>query len=196
MADSLDKLTIRGFKSIRALEEFELKDLNVLIGGNGAGKSNLVDFFRLLRKIIDGNIKKIICFIAFLCLPLSALALEPAPGVKVTQVLKTTTSWDDKPIVYPEGKAEVTGLLVEVEPGAETGWHLHQVPSFAMVLEGTLEVRLKDGQVKRLQAGEALAEVVNTLHNDRNVGDIPVKIVVFYVGAVGEILTIKEGLNR
>lgn len=56
MADSLEKLTIRGFRSIRSLEDFELKDLNVFIGGNGAGKSNLVEFFRMLRKIIDGNL--------------------------------------------------------------------------------------------------------------------------------------------
>lgn len=60
MADSLDKLTIRGFKSIRALEDFELKALNVFIGGNGAGKSNLIEFFRLLRKIIDGNLNEYI----------------------------------------------------------------------------------------------------------------------------------------
>jgi predicted ATPase len=60
MSDSLDKLTIRGFKSIQALEGFELKNLNVFIGGNGAGKSNLVDFFRLLRKIIDGNLNEYI----------------------------------------------------------------------------------------------------------------------------------------
>lgn len=37
------------------MEKFELKSLNVFIGGNGAGKSNLIEFFRLLRKIIDGN---------------------------------------------------------------------------------------------------------------------------------------------
>jgi predicted ATPase len=56
MADSLRKLTILGFKSIKALEDFELSPLNVFIGGNGAGKSNLVDFFRLLRAIINGNL--------------------------------------------------------------------------------------------------------------------------------------------
>jgi len=53
MAQALDKLTIRGFKSIRSLEDFELCNLNVLIGGNGTGKSNLVDFFRLLRAMME-----------------------------------------------------------------------------------------------------------------------------------------------
>ncbi len=53
MPQALDRLTIKGFKSIRSLEDFELRDLNVLIGGNGAGKSNLVDFFRLLRAMME-----------------------------------------------------------------------------------------------------------------------------------------------
>jgi predicted ATPase len=60
MADPLRKLTILGFKSIKALEDFELSDLNVFIGGNGAGKSNLIDFFRLLREIIDGKLNEYI----------------------------------------------------------------------------------------------------------------------------------------
>jgi predicted ATPase len=49
MSDTIKKLTIEGFKSIRKLEDFELGSLNVLIGANGAGKSNFVGFFRLLH---------------------------------------------------------------------------------------------------------------------------------------------------
>ena len=48
MAHPLDELTIRGFKSIASLEKFQLRNLNVLIGGNGSGKSNFVEFFRML----------------------------------------------------------------------------------------------------------------------------------------------------
>ena len=53
MPQALDKLTIKGFKSIRTLENFELTNLNVLIGGNGAGKSNFIDFFRMLRAMME-----------------------------------------------------------------------------------------------------------------------------------------------
>jgi len=53
MTQALDKLTIKGFKSIRTLEDFELTNLNVLIGGNGAGKSNFIDFFRMLRAMME-----------------------------------------------------------------------------------------------------------------------------------------------
>ena len=56
MNDPLNKLTIRGFKSICNLENFALESLNVLIGANGAGKSNLIAFFRLLQAIINGNL--------------------------------------------------------------------------------------------------------------------------------------------
>lgn len=48
MAVRLKKLTLRGFRSIRELEDFEPGPINVMIGANGAGKSNLISFFRLL----------------------------------------------------------------------------------------------------------------------------------------------------
>ena len=57
MADTIKKLTIEGFKSIRKLEDFELGGLNVLIGANGAGKSNFVSFFRLLRDLIQQRLQ-------------------------------------------------------------------------------------------------------------------------------------------
>ena len=44
----LTQLSVSGFKSIRELRDFELGDLNILIGANGAGKSNLISFFKLL----------------------------------------------------------------------------------------------------------------------------------------------------
>jgi len=57
MARKLDYLTIRGFKSIKALEDLELGGLNILIGSNGAGKSNFVEFFRVLRAMVDERLQ-------------------------------------------------------------------------------------------------------------------------------------------
>ncbi len=48
----VDRITIEGFKSIRKLDNFELRPLNVLIGANGSGKSNFVSVFRLLREMM------------------------------------------------------------------------------------------------------------------------------------------------
>ena len=44
-------LTVRGFKSIAALDRFEFGSLNVLIGPNGGGKSNLLDVFRMMAAL-------------------------------------------------------------------------------------------------------------------------------------------------
>ena len=50
-------ITLENYKSIKKLD-LELKPLNVLIGSNGAGKSNLISFFNLLRKMEAGELKK------------------------------------------------------------------------------------------------------------------------------------------
>src|SRR5271169_6015319 len=52
---TLEKLTIKNFKSIRE-QTLELGKLNVFIGGNGVGKSNLIGAFRFLREIVNQNL--------------------------------------------------------------------------------------------------------------------------------------------
>jgi quercetin dioxygenase-like cupin family protein len=123
-------------------------------------------------------------------LPFAANAIEPSATVKVTPLLKTKQSWNGAPIQYPEGQAEISALMIEIAPGGETNWHEHPVPSFGMLLEGTLEISLPDGKKKLMKAGEALAEVIATPHNGRNVGTTPVKLIVFYAGAVDKQLTV------
>lgn len=131
------------------------------------------------------------CLLA-LGLPTTAAALDANAAVRVVPLQQTTTTWIGAPIAYPTGLAEVTALLVEIEPGGETGWHHHDVPSFAYLMEGTLEITTRTGQSKRLRAGEALSEVVEVAHNGRNVGNGTVKLVVFYTGAKGVVNTQHE----
>ncbi|MDD4889040.1 MAG: AAA family ATPase, partial [Phycisphaerae bacterium] len=57
---SLKKLTLKGFKSIESLVDFEFRSVNVLIGANGAGKSNLVDFFRMLRAMANRSLQRFV----------------------------------------------------------------------------------------------------------------------------------------
>ncbi len=54
---SVSHLTVRGFKSIAALERFELGSLNVLIGPNGSGKSNLLDLFRMFGAMANERLR-------------------------------------------------------------------------------------------------------------------------------------------
>ena len=50
---SVRSLSITGYKSIRELRDFELRSLNVLIGANGAGKSNFINLFRMLAEMYE-----------------------------------------------------------------------------------------------------------------------------------------------
>ena len=114
------------------------------------------------------------------------------PGVKSTPLLRTTTDVAGTPLAYPPGTPEVTGLLVELPPGAETGWHKHTVPCFAYILSGEIAVAQKDGPTRTFRAGDAFAELVNTEHNGRTLGSEPVRLVFFTAGAQGKPFTVKD----
>lgn len=132
---------------------------------------------------------RIIAALVAFALPLSAQALQTGGALKATPLLKTTTTWDGAPITYPEGPAEITAVRIELAVGGQTGWHRHPVGSYAYVLQGELEISLGDGRSQRVSAGDVLAEVIGTPHNGRNVGEVPVQLIVFYTGAVGDTLT-------
>lgn len=51
----LKRLDLRGFRSIRDLAGLELGSLNVLIGANGSGRTNLISFFKLLGWMTRSN---------------------------------------------------------------------------------------------------------------------------------------------
>jgi predicted ATPase len=51
-------MSLAGFKSIREMHDLEFRPLNVLIGANGAGKSNLISFFKLLNFGMTNSLKE------------------------------------------------------------------------------------------------------------------------------------------
>ena len=54
----LEKITLRGYKSIRSLDEFPLnRGVNVMIGANGSGKTNFISFFSLLGYLMNGKLQ-------------------------------------------------------------------------------------------------------------------------------------------
>lgn len=54
----IEELTIKGFKSIEDLDKFRLRWLNILIGANGAGKSNFISYFRMLSEMVEQRLQK------------------------------------------------------------------------------------------------------------------------------------------
>src|ERR1700688_3207087 len=55
----LKKIDIKGYRSIKEAS-LELSPLNVLIGANGAGKSNFISFFKMLNEMMAGRLQAFI----------------------------------------------------------------------------------------------------------------------------------------
>jgi len=53
----LNRLQLNGFRSIQSVD-LELRPLNILVGANGAGKSNLIAFFQLLNEMTRGRLQE------------------------------------------------------------------------------------------------------------------------------------------
>ena len=52
----ISRIKINNYKSIKELD-LELKDINILIGSNGAGKSNFISFFDFLTHEVEKNLE-------------------------------------------------------------------------------------------------------------------------------------------
>ena len=110
---SVSHLTVRGFKSIAALERFELGSLNVLIGPNGAGKSNLLDFFRMMGALANERLRLFV-------------AKEDGPdallhrGRKHTPALEIELAFPN--LAYRAGLVPVADHLVLTHEETSLGW--------------------------------------------------------------------------
>jgi len=108
----------------------------------------------------------------------------PPPGSIATVILKSTTTGDGAPLVYPTGTPEITARHVIFPPGSATPLHRHPIPLFAYMLEGELTITT-EGQAPRIyKAGDAFMET-SGWHVGRNLTDKPARLLSVYSGAVG-----------
>ncbi|HIB53935.1 MAG TPA: cupin domain-containing protein [Nitrospirales bacterium] len=90
-------------------------------------------------------------------------------------------------IQYPQTESpEIIARISDFAPGQETGWHKHPVPTYTQVIEGTLTIDFEDGNSVEFPAGSGLLDVLNTWHNGRNAGDVPLKAVIVILGEKGK----------
>jgi quercetin dioxygenase-like cupin family protein len=125
-----------------------------------------------------------VLFILFLIQP--TVPVLAGQDVTVTAVMKGTTTIGGQKIVYPKtDKAEMASVVVEIQPGKESGRHMHPVPTYVHILEGTLTVEFEDGSRQAFKAGSGFLEVVNTWHNGKNLEEVPVRFLIVFAGEEG-----------
>jgi quercetin dioxygenase-like cupin family protein len=90
----------------------------------------------------------------------------------------------DQNLSVPERHA--VQALAEFIPGGAAGRHTHPGEELGYVLEGTLQLEI-DGQPPRtLKAGEAFFVPAGIVHDGRNVGSGPLKVLATYVVETGK----------
>ena len=113
-------------------------------------------------------------------------------GVKIETLAKSSFEWDgDLLPKYPKSQPEITVLQITIPPGTTLPLHTHPVINAAVILQGTLEVKLPNGTSRTFNEGEALIEVVNTAHYGKTIGNESVVVLVVYAGTKDSPTTVK-----
>jgi len=127
---------------------------------------------------------------AFAVGPLPAYSDDSYPPLDV--LLSSTETVIGQPIAYPEGQAKITAAIVTMVPGQKTGWHKHNVPLFAYMLEGELTVDYGENGMKTYREGDSLIEAFQTSHNGENTGAGNARILAVFAGAEGVANTVMD----
>ena len=113
--------------------------------------------------------------------------------VKTTELLRTSQSWDGARLpVFPSENGEIVAMRYEFPSGEKLGWHHHDVINFGVVEQGELTIIDIHGHVKVVHAGEALVEMVGTIHHGENNGNETVILHMFYVAQEGKPLSVQH----
>ena len=83
---------------------------------------------------------------------------------------------------------EAVVARVEVMPGALAGRHTHPGDEIGYVLEGEGEVLIDGEPPRKVKAGDAFVIPASKIHDARNSGSVPMKLVVVYVVEKGKPL--------
>ena len=105
-----------------------------------------------------------------------------APAVVSTELIRTSQSWDGVELPdYFQGRPELVAVKYEFPAGQKLGWHHHPVMNYGILVQGELTIIGQDGKEKTVHEGEAVVEMVNTIHHGENRGTKPVILYMFYL---------------
>jgi quercetin dioxygenase-like cupin family protein len=112
-------------------------------------------------------------------------------GETVETLLETGKTLLGQTISYPAGvPAKVTADIITIAPGAETGWHEHDVPLIAYILKGELTVDYGPDGTHHYREGDVIVEAIGKPHNGHNAGPDIVRLFAVFLGAEGTADTV------
>jgi quercetin dioxygenase-like cupin family protein len=146
---------------------------------------------------ITGIVAVVSMVVVGVALAATASAQAPQPpavekGVKTTPLVTSLGAFRQTtniPII-------ITGQVVEIEPGGQTGRQRHAVPTYIYILEGTITTNTEGGPigvagVQYHTAGQSYSDPVGVWHNYMNNGPTPAKFLQVLVTTPGAPATEK-----
>ena len=117
--------------------------------------------------------------------------METTAQVETTELIRTSQSWDGAQLPdYLQGRPELVVRKYVFPAGQKLGWHHHPVMNYGVLVQGELTIIDKDGTEKVVHAGEAVVEMVGTVHHGENRGTQPAILYMFYLSQEGLPLSV------
>jgi len=117
----------------------------------------------------------------------------PAQEVRSAELIRTSQSWDGVELPdYLQGRPELVAVKYEFPAGKKLGWHHHPVMNYGILVQGELTIIGLDGKEKTVHEGEAVVEMVNTIHHGENRGTKPVILYMFYLSQTDSLLAVQH----
>ncbi len=99
-----------------------------------------------------------------------------------TELIRTSQSWDGVELPdYFQGRPELVAVKYVFPAGKKLGWHHHVAMNYGVLTQGELTIIGLDGQTKVVHEGEAVVEMVGTVHHGENRGTKDVILYMFYL---------------
>jgi len=116
-----------------------------------------------------------------------------ASTVKSEELIRTSQSWDGVELPdYLQGRPELVAVKYEFPAGKKLGWHHHPVINYGVLVQGELTIIGLDGKTKVVHEGEAVVEMVNTIHHGENRGNKTCILYMFYLAQDGLPLAVQH----
>ena len=113
--------------------------------------------------------------------------------VENKELIRTSQSWDGVELPdYLQGRPELVAVKYIFPAGQKLGWHHHPVMNYGILVQGELTIIGQDGMEKVVHEGEAVVEMVNTIHHGENRGTKPVILYMFYLSQKDLPLTVQH----
>ena len=87
--------------------------------------------------------------------------------------------------VFAAAGREIVVVLTEIPCGVESGWHIHPGEEVGYILEGTVEMMIKDESTLTLHSGDGFLIPPDTPHNALDVGPDAGQMLSTYLVAPG-----------